>query len=584
MHRSIPPVLGQVFEQGLSGLADCPGGPIGYGRAMKRLIMASLAFIGLVATGAPATSQEPLSAERIVDTVKVLTDDWFQGRAPGTLGEERTVGYLIGRFQALGLEPGGPGGKWVQPVPLLHTRLGTPQQLELATPTGTMPLKLGTDAYLSTLQNADVAKVSSAPLVFVGYGVTAPERKWDDFKGLDLKGKVAVFLINDPDFEALKGEAVAGRFGGKAMTYYGRWTYKFEEAARRGAVAALIVHDAEGVGYGWNVVVSPGGENYGLVRKDGSQTSLALQGWLSHEMGDRLFTAAGLDLGKLRIAARSAKFRPVPLTGVTLSAAIPSNHEVVISHNVLARLPGTTRADEVVMIGGHWDAYGQSKPDAQGRIYRAGANDDALGIAAMLEIARRMKAGPAPQRSVVFAAWTAEERGLLGSEGYAQDPVYPFDKTVANLTIDVLQTAGAAKDVVLIGKGQSTMEDELAAFAARQGRTVTQESLPERGLFFRADHFPMAKRGVPVLLMMGLAGASDLVEGGRPAGQKWIDDYTGRCYHQACDAWDASWNMAGAMQDIELVHALGWDLANSARWPQWKPGSEFAAARGNVGK
>ena len=547
--------------------------------SIRKILIAAAAALTLAS---PALTQEPLSAERVTDTVRTLTDDWFQGRAPGTQGEQRTVGYLIGRFQALGLEPGGPGGKWVQEVPLLHTRLGAPQQLELATPKGAIPLKLGTDAYLSTLRNEDVATVAAAPLVFVGYGVQAAERKWDDFKGADIKGKVAVFLINDPDFEAGPKEPVAGKFGGKAMTYYGRWTYKFEEAARRGAVAALIVHDAEGVGYGWNVIVSPGGENYGLVRKDGSQTSLALQGWLSHAMGDQLFAAAGQDLSKLRVAARSAKFKPVALAGVTLSAAIPSSHEVVTSHNVLARLPGTTRADEVVMIGAHWDAYGQGKPDAQGKIYRAGANDDALGIAAMLEIARRMKASAPPQRSVVFAAWTAEERGLLGSEAYAQNPVYPFDKTVANLTIDVLQTAGKARDVVLIGKGQSTMEDELAQFAAKQGRVVTPESLPERGLFYRADHFPFAKRGVPVLLMMGLAGASDLEQGGRAGGQKWIDDYTGRCYHQACDAWDASWNMAGAMQDIELVHALGWDLANSSRWPTWKPGSEFAAARGRT--
>ena len=541
----------------------------------------ALALAAVFSMAASASTLTALSAQRITQTVREMTDDFYQGRAPGTLGEERTVGYLIGRFQALGLEPGGPGGKWVQEVPLLHTRLGAPQQLELQAPTGVMPLALGSDAYLSTLQGADVAAVAGAPLVFVGYGVNAPERKWDDFKGADLKGKVAVFLINDPDFSAGAKEPVAGRFGGKAMTYYGRWTYKFEEAARRGAVAALIVHDAEGVGYGWNVVTSPGGENYGLVSR---QTSLALQGWLSHEMGDKVLAAAGQDLAKLRIAARSAKFKPVPLAGVTLNAAIPSAHEVITSRNVLARLPGTTRADEVVMLGAHWDAYGAGKPDPQGRIYRAGANDDALGVAALLEIARGFVAGPAPQRSIVFAAWTAEERGLLGSEHYAENPVYPMAKTVANLTIDVLQTAGRAKDVVLIGKGQSTMEDELAAAAKAQGRTVTPESLPERGLFYRADHFPFAKRGVPVLLMMSLAGASDLEQGGRAGGQAWIDDYTGRCYHQACDAWDAGWNLDGALQDIALVQGIGWDLANSARWPLWKPGSEFAAARGNVGR
>ncbi len=539
-------------------------------------LAAALAALTLPAALAAET---PIDPARLNETVQTMTRDWFQGRAPGTVGEERTVGYLIGRFEALGLEPGGPDGSWVQQVPLLHTRLGAPQQLELATPQGAMPLRLGTDVYLSTLRNEDVARVANAPLVFVGHGVAAPERGWDDFKGVDLKGKVAVFLINDPDFAAAKGEAVAGKFGGRAMTYYGRWTYKFEEAARRGAVAALIVHDADGVGYGWNVITSPGGENYGLVAKDGKQTSLALQGWLSLEQSGRLFGAAGLDLARLRKSARTAKFRPVEMKGVTLSAAIPATHDVIASHNVLARLPGTTRADETVMFGAHWDAYGEGKPDAQGRIYRAGANDDALGVAALLEIARGMKAGPAPQRSVVFAAWTAEERGLLGSEAYALSPVWPLDKTVANLTIDVMQTAGHAKDVVLIGKGQSSLEDDLAATAAKQGRTVTVESLPERGLFYRADHFSFAKRGVPVLLMMGLAGASDLEQGGRAAGQAWIDDYTGRCYHQACDAWDASWNLAGAIQDIEVMRDIGTDLANSARWPEWKAGSEFAGLR-----
>ena len=539
-------------------------------------LAAALAALTLPAALAAET---PIDPARLNETVQTMTRDWFQGRAPGTVGEERTVGYLIGRFEALGLEPGGPDGSWVQQVPLLHTRLGAPQQLELATPQGAMPLRLGTDVYLSTLRNEDVARVANAPLVFVGHGVAAPERGWDDFKGVDLKGKVAVFLINDPDFAAAKGEAVAGKFGGRAMTYYGRWTYKFEEAARRGAVAALIVHDADGVGYGWNVITSPGGENYGLVAKDGKQTSLALQGWLSLEQSGRLFGAAGLDLARLRKSARTAKFRPVEMKGVTLSAAIPATHDVIASHNVLARLPGTTRADETVMFGAHWDAYGEGKPDAQGWIYRAGANDDALGVAALLEIARGMKAGPAPQRSVVFAAWTAEERGLLGSEAYALSPVWPLDKTVANLTIDVMQTAGRAKDVVLIGKGQSSLEDDLAATAAKQGRTVTVESLPERGLFYRADHFSFAKRGVPVLLMMGLAGASDLEQGGRAAGQAWIDDYTGRCYHQACDAWDASWNLAGAIQDIEVMRDIGTDLANSARWPEWKAGSEFAGLR-----
>ncbi len=532
--------------------------------------------IGLSAFPAAAQTVDPAQLE---SSVRTLASDLFEGRAPGTTGEERTIGYLVGRFQALGLEAGGPDGQWVQPVPLLHTRLGTAERLGVSRAGTQTPWTVGQHVYLSTLQPRDRVTVDQAPMVFVGYGVSAPERGWDDFKGADLRGKVAVFLINDPDFEAAKGDDAFGRFGGRTMTYYGRWTYKFEEAARRGAVAALIVHDTPGAGYGWNVVTSPQGENYDLVRAPGKVTSLAVQGWIEGTAATRLFADAGLDLAALRRAARGKSFRPVEIRGTTFSAAFPVTQEVVRSANVLARIPGTKRPDETVMFGAHWDAYGKGAPDAQGRVYRAGANDDALGIAGLFEIARAFKSGPAPDRSVLFAAWTAEERGLLGSEHYAANPVWPLEKTVANLALDILQTAGKARDVILVGKGQGTLEDDLASAAAKQGRTVTQESLPERGLFYRADHFSMAKRGVPVLLLMGIAGASDLVEGGRTAGQAWVDAYTGQCYHQACDAWRPDWNLDGAAQDIGLMLDIGSDLARSTRWPEWKPGSEFKATR-----
>jgi Zn-dependent M28 family amino/carboxypeptidase len=542
---------------------------------------AALAAVPLASAYAqPAITIDP---DRLTETVRTLASDVFEGRAPGTRGEERTLGYLIARFEALGLEPAGTDGGWLQKVPLLHTRLGTPAQLGFATPKGALAPVMAQDIYLSTIRPDDAARIAEAPLVFVGYGVKAPERGWDDYKGADLKGKVAVFLINDPDFAAKPGEPAAGKFGDRTMTYYGRWTYKFEEAARQGAIAALIVHNAEGVGYGWNVVISPGGENYDIVRPAEELTSLKLQGWLSADMSARLFAAAGRDLAKLEVEARSPSFRPVELKGVTLAADIPVEPEVVTSHNVLAKIPGTTRPDEIVMYGAHWDAYGEGKPDEQGRIYRAGANDDALGIAGMFEIARAMKAGPAPQRSVVFGAWTAEERGLLGSEYYATNPVFPMNRTVANLGLDILQTAGAANDVVLVGKGQNTLEDDMGRVAASQGRTVTPESLPERGLFYRADHFSFAKRGVPVMLLMGIAGAADLKQGGSAAGQAWIDAYTGQCYHQACDAWSPEWNLDGAVQDIELIGTIGAELANSSRWPQWKPGSEFKSIRDKAG-
>ncbi|MCJ2178875.1 M28 family metallopeptidase [Novosphingobium album (ex Hu et al. 2023)] len=537
------------------------------------------AAVLLAGTAQPALAQISVDPHHLVEDVKALASDTFEGRAPGTAGEERTIGYLIARMQDTGLEPAGPDGQWVQTVPLLHTALQPAKTLAFATPAGAMPVAQSKEVYVSTVRADDAAVIAKAPVVFVGYGVNAPERGWDDFKDADLKGKVVVFLVNDPDFSATKGEAPWGKFGGRTMTYYGRWTYKFEEAARRGAVAALIVHDTDGAGYGWNVVISPGGENYDIVRKPEDLTTLKLQGWISGVAAKDLFAKAGLDLEKLRADARKATFKPVPLKGVTFDADVPVTHEQIASHNVLGRIPGTSHPDEVVMFGAHWDAYGKGAPDEQGHIYRAGANDDALGIAGILDIARAMKAGPPPQRSVVFAAWTAEERGLLGSEYYAANPVYPMEKTVANLAIDILQTAGAANDVVLVGKGQDTLEDDMARVAATQGRKVTPEGLPERGLFYRADHFSFAKRGVPVMLLMGIAGAADLKKGGTAAGQAWIDAYTGKCYHQACDAYGPDWNLDGAVQDIDLIGTIGEELANSRAWPQWKAGSEFKAIR-----
>lgn len=538
--------------------------------------------------GAPALAQSTdqateISAEEITRTVKTMTLDQFEGRAPGTAGEDRTIGYLIGRFEALGLEPGGVDGSWTQPVPLLHTALGKPETLSITSKGKATALNAGKDIYVSTLQPRDRVTVEDADMVFVGYGVTAPERGWDDFKDVDLKGKVAVFLVNDPDFAAASDEPVAGTFGGRAMTYYGRWTYKFEEAARRGASAALIIHETEAAGYGWSVVESPQGENYGIAKPDGEMTSLALQGWISGETATKLFDEAGLDLASLRAAARTKEFKPVAI-GARFSAAYPVTQEVVKSQNVFGKISGKSRPDETIIYGAHWDAYGEGPPDKDGKIYRAGANDDALGIAGIMEIARKFKSMPQPDRTIVIAAWSAEERGLLGSEVYAQAPIYPVEKTVANLAIDVLQTAGKAKDVILVGKGQGTLEDDLAKFARLQGRVVTEENLPERGLFFRADHFSLAKRGVPVLLMMSLAGASDLVDGGRAAGQKWIDDYTGNCYHAACDAWSPEWDLTGAVQDINVMFDIGNDLAYSKRWPEWKAGSEFKKIRDASGE
>ncbi|SOB88282.1 Zn-dependent amino- or carboxypeptidase, M28 family [Sphingomonas guangdongensis] len=533
------------------------------------MIRCLLPLAALLASPAVAQSVDPA---RLSADVRTLASDEFGGRAPGTPGETKTVEWLVARLKALKLQPGGPNGQWTQDVPLVRTRL-TGGTIDI----GGAALERGRDVYVSTVRPVDRVRIDAAPLVFVGYGVSAPERGWDDFKGVDLTGKVAVFLVNDPDFEAVVGDDASGKFGGTRMTYYGRWTYKFEEAARRGAIAALIVHDTPGAGYGWNTVTAPGGENYDIARPEPNDRVL-LQGWLEGAAATRLFAAAGLDLARLRVEARSAGFRPRALSGQTLTTDLAATCSRSVSRNVLARLPGRSRPDEVVMFGAHWDAYGSGTPDAQGRTIRPGANDDALGVAGLLELARLFGAAPAPARSLVFAFWTGEERGLIGSEHYAANPVYPAASTVANLTLDILNTGGPSRDVLLVGNGQNGLEDLLGTAAAAQGRRVMPEALPERGLFYRADHFSLARRGVPTLLLMAISGAPDLVSGGRAAGEAWLRDYM-TCYHQTCDAWTPALDFRGAAQDVGLVHAVAGRLAAGSDWPEWKAESEFRAVR-----
>jgi len=524
------------------------------------------------------TAAASIDSQRLSDIVKVLASDEFEGRAPGGPGEAKTIAFLVDQFQSLGLEPGGVNGTWTHAVPLIHTQLAQNGNLSVAIGDASQTWKQGIDVAVSTVRAVDVVGINGAPLVFVGFGASAPERDWDDFGDIDLTGKVAVFLVNDPDFSAAADEPVAGRFGNKRMTYYGRWAYKYEEAARRGALAALVIHENKAAGYGWNVAASSPGDQFALAETSGPLPPL-LQGWLHYDAATALFAAAGLDLVEQRKLARRDDFTAFELPRASLSASFDVSLEKIESQNVLARLPGSSQANETLMVSSHWDAYGQGEPDAQGRTVRPGANDDALGTAGVIELARVLKSGPPMARSVVFAVWTAEESGLLGSAAYAMNPIYPLHSTVANFTLDILQTAGPARDVILVGEGQSDLEDDLTRAAALQSRVVTPENLPENGLFFRADHFSLARQGVPVLLIMGIAGGADLIDGGRAAGDQWIADYTGNCYHQTCDAWSADWDLRGAVEDIELFHTILRDLGDSTRWPQWKTGSEFRAIR-----
>ena len=519
-----------------------------------------------------------IDSQRLSNIVKVLASDEFEGRAPGGPGEAKTIKFLIDQFQSLGLEPGGTDGTWTHAVPLIHTQLASDGRLSVSVGDMNQNWVQGLDVAVSTVRPVDKIDIQSAPLVFVGFGASAPERNWDDYGEIDLTGKIAIFLVNDPDFSANESEPVWGRFGNKRMTYYGRWAYKYEEAARRGALAALVIHEDKAAGYGWNVASSGPGSQFALAESSGP-TPPILQGWLHYDAASALFAAAGMDLVEQRRLARSDDFSAFELPQTSLSASFNVSMEKIESQNVLARLPGHSQADEILMVSSHWDAYGQGEPDSSGRTVRPGANDDALGTAGVIELARVLKAGEPMARSVVFAAWTAEEAGLLGSAAYAAKPIYPLHSTVANFTLDILQTAGLAKDVILVGEGQSDLEEDLMRAAALQSRVVTPENLPENGLFFRADHFSLARQGVPVLLLMGIAGGADLIEGGRVAGDQWIAEYTGNCYHQTCDAWSADWDLRGAVEDIELFHTILRDLGDSTRWPQLKSSSEFKAIR-----
>ena len=520
-----------------------------------------------------------ISAGNLSNIVKIMASDEFEGRAPGTPGEDKTVAYLIAQMQKIGLEPGGVKGSWTQAVPMMRSEVKSPIEMTFSSPGTVLSLDQGISVSVDTATALTNITAADLPVVFVGFGANAPEQDWDDYGDIDLTDKLVIYLVNDPDFAAEPDEPVAGRFGNRRMTYYGRWAYKFEEAARRGAFGALVIHETKAAGYDWSVAAAGAGENVSLANKDPKALPIKLQGWLHNDAAHELLATAGYDLDALREKARLPEFQAFELEGIRFDADLEVDITTFDSQNVLGLIPGSARPDEVIMASAHWDAYGVGAPDEQGRTVRAGANDDALGSAGILELARVIKAQPALDRSVLLAFWTAEEAGLVGSMAYAADPIFPIEKTVANFTLDILQTAGAAKDVILVGKGQSELEDDLARVAEAAGRYVTEENLPENGLFYRADHFSMARVGVPVLLMMGIAGGADLVVGGREAGNQWIADYVGNCYHKPCDAWSADWDLTGAVQDIELFHQLISELGNAKRWPAWKQGSEFKALR-----
>ncbi|HEX8660514.1 MAG TPA: M28 family metallopeptidase, partial [Brevundimonas sp.] len=467
-----------------------------------RILLA--AAVAALLTASPALAQNAEGA-RLNEHVRVLASDEFEGRGVATPGEQKTVDYVVAQFQALGLEPGGPDGSWVQAAQLGRTRQDGPATITVSSGGATRALQRGPDVLVSSDRPVNRITVTDAAVVFAGYGVDAPERQWNDFKGVDLKGKVLLVIVNDPDFGAPEGHPVNGRFDGNAMTFYGRWTYKFQEAARQGAAAVLVIHDTAGAGYGWSVLEgSSTAPKFDIVRANPDAERAPAQGWIQGPVAEQMFADAGLDYAALREAARTPEFTPVALDGVTMSIDFGQTADRIESRNILARIPGALHPGETVLYGAHWDAYGRATPVGDDDIYN-GAVDNATGVAGLIELARLFKAGTPPERSVVFAAWTAEEAGLLGAEYYAANPVWPLETTVANINMDsFLPGIEVSPQIVVMGAGKSQTDAWLERRATEQGRTLIPDPAPQAGGFYRSDHFPLAKKGVPALF--GAAG------------------------------------------------------------------------------
>ncbi|HEY1074066.1 M28 family metallopeptidase [Brevundimonas sp.] len=534
------------------------------------LIAVLMTSTSALAQTVPSTPLGRVDPVRLSEATRVLASDEFEGRAPVTPGEDKTIEWLTQQFQARGLEPGGPDGSWVQVAQVSRTSQDGPAAISVTARGRTSALQRATEVIVSSDRPVSHISLKDAPLVFVGYGVDAPERGWDDYKGVDLTGKIMLVLVNDPDFNAPEGHPVTGQFDGQAMTFYGRWTYKFQVAAAHGAAGVLVIHDTPGAGYPWSTLQnSSTAPKFDIVRADPDKERVAAQGWIQGAVAEKLFQDAGLDFAALKAQARTPDFRPVALDGVTMSIDFGQKADRVQTRNVMARLPGATHPDETVMFGAHWDAYGRATPKNGDDIYN-GAVDNATGVAAVLELARLFAEGPRPERSTVFVSWAAEETGLLGAEYYAANPVWPLETTVANINMDsLLPGTEIDPDIVVIGAGKNDLDDRLAVLASREGRRLIPDPAPQAGAFYRSDHFPLARKGVPALF--AAAGFT-----GHNAASR---DYVANRYHQPTDEWTPDWKMDAAAADVQLLYEVGSALANSRDWPAWKPGDEFEAAR-----
>lgn len=510
--------------------------------------------------------------------VKELSSDEFEGRAPSTKGEDLTVAYLAKRFEEAGLKPGGANGSWFQEVPLVQIESKDVTPMTFTGGQGSTVLNFKDDFVIGSYRVTPKTEIKDSDVVFVGYGINAPERGWNDYEGKDVKGKTVLILVNDPDYQTT---GLEGDFGGRAMTYYGRWTYKYEEAARQGAAAAIIIHDTEPAAYGFNVVQSSWtGPQYMADAEDNHMGETQANGWISNDKAKALLTSAGQDLAALSEAAKKKGFKPVDLP-VKMSVSFNNEIKKTKSKNVIGILPGTKRPDEYVLYTGHWDHLGkcgEGTPPANraGDDICNGAVDNATGTAALIALAKANSSIGAADRSQIFLAVTAEESGLLGSKYYASNPVYPLSKTVAGVNMDALSIAGPAKNIVVVGKGKSELDQYLQAAVKEEGRTISAEPTPEKGFYYRSDHFSFAKLGVP---MIYFEGGDNLVDGGKEAAEAFSKKFEESHYHAPSDEFNLITNWDGLSQDLNLYYLVGRMLAMSASWPNWVEGDEFRSVR-----
>ena len=521
----------------------------------------------------PQVEVPVLSEATMKDVTRELSLDSYEGRAPGSVGEEKTVAYLISKYKAAGLEPGN-NGSWTQDVPLIEITAKNVSALTIADRSGkAMSFAYGNEYVIGSYRETPKTDIKKSEMVFVGHGIVAPEKGWNDYAGVDVKDKTVVVMVNDPDFE---NEGLDGPFGGKAMTYYGRWTYKYEEAARQGAAAVLIIHDTAPAAYGWNVVNSSWtGTQFLAQSKDGGKSQTKANGWIQKSVAKEIFAAAGQNLDKQMAAAKQKGFKAVPLN---LSASMNFENDIArkASKNVIGVMKGTKRPDEYVLYTAHWDHLGRCTAAADGDDICNGAVDNATGTAALVALAEGFAKAGAPERSVVFLAVTAEESGLLGSKFYAENPIFPLSQTVGGVNMDAFSMSGPAKNLTVIGKGKSQLDLYLEAAAKSEGRTPESEPTPEKGFYYRSDHFSFAKLGVP---MVYFEGGDDLVTGGKAAAMAAAEDYEKNRYHAPGDEFDEKWDWSGVMSDLKLYYRIGRMLAMTDAWPNWNDGDEFRAVR-----